>query len=359
MKTHHHLLLGILALFLAPLALQAAKPAKPTSTPEPSVHLRQLIDITMRKISNISDAKQPPLDRTSLMVAQAEYTARLQTALPAQQPMYQAALNVVNSLVAAVEEHEKAVADFHYSKNVHGKQDREDAKVANWQRGPDAGAAARADNAKQQMENEASRKALLDKEKFMNNGALALWTQRVGQLHDAVEQTFTTELVSEQKLAMLTPPAPLTAPTPKPAHKTKEPSASEQYSPVGAWKTSIPGNRPAILKEDNTTVSTGVGSRKGTGTWKWTDQSKGALAIIWSDGLKSDVNLSADGQTMSGTASNGKQVWLFPLHDGGCARCVCGGTGDCENQAGCRSCQRPFGSPRQGRGNFPRARHQI
>jgi hypothetical protein len=307
MKTNRHILTGILALFLAPLALQAAKPAKPTSTPEPSVHLRQLIDITMRKINNISHAKQPPLDRTSLMVAQAEYTARLQTAPPEQQPIYQAALNVVNSLIAAVEEHEKAVADFHYSKNVHGKQDREDAKVANWQRGPDAGAAARADNAKQQMENEASRKALLDKEKFMNNGALALWTQRVGQLHDAVEQTFTVELVAEQKLAMATPATPPPVPVPKATPKPAETSASDKYSPLGAWKTAIPGNRPAILKEDNT-VSTGVASRKVTGTWKWIDQSKGALAIIWSDGLRSDVNLSADGQTMSGTASNGKQV---------------------------------------------------
>ena len=209
----------------------------------------------MRKINDISNAKQPPLDRTSLMVAQAEYTARLQTAPPAQQPMYQAALNVVNSLVAAVEEHEKAVADFHYSKGVHGKQDREDAKISNPQRGVDAGALARADNAKQKMENDASLQALLDKEKFMNNGAVALWTQHVGQLHDAVEQTFTTELVAEQKLAMAAVATPPPVPVPKAKPKPAETSAGDKYSPVGTWKAAKSSYRSAILKEDNTVTA--------------------------------------------------------------------------------------------------------
>lgn len=303
MKTNRHILTGILALFLAPLALQAAKPAGKPSTPEPSVHLRKLIDSTMRKISDISNAKQPPLDRTSLSVAQAEYTARLQTAPPAQQPMYQAALNVVTSLIGAVEEHEKAVADFHYSKNVHGKQDREDAKVANWQRGPDAGAAARADNAKQQMENEASRKALLDKEKFMNNGALALWTQRVGQLHDAVEQTFTAELVAEKQLAMLAPPAPPPVPIPKPAPKPAETSAAQTYSPAGTWNA--PKGTWTLVDDGTFTSATGT-----KGTWQWSDRTKRELDLKWKSGGTGKATFAADGKSIQLTLPNGNASTL-------------------------------------------------
>jgi hypothetical protein len=294
MKTTRCVLPGILALFMAPLVLLAANsPGKP-GTPTPSVHLRQLIDSTMRKINNISEVKQPPLDRTTLMVAQAEYTAKVQTAPPAQQPMYQAALNVVNNLIAAVEEHEKAVATFHYSKNVHGKQDREDAKVSR--------AASRDDVAKQNMENDASRKALLDKEKFMNNGTLATWQQRIGQLHDAVEQALTVELVDEQKLAMAASATPPPIPAPKTTPRPAESSAAQTYSPVGTW--TAPHGQWTLTDDGNFTAP---GAK---GTWQWSDRTKRELDFKWKSGVSGKGTFSVDGKTLEMALPNGAQATL-------------------------------------------------
>jgi len=299
MKTNTWVFLGVFTSFIALFTIEIAQAAP--ASPEPSAHLRQLIDSTLRKINNISDAKQQPLDRTTLMVAQAEYSAKVQTASPAEQPVYRAALKVVADLVGAVEEHEKAVADYHYSKNLHGKQDREDSKVSNWQRGWDAGAAARADNAKQKMENDASRSALLDKEKFMNNGVAATWQQRVGQLHTIVEQSYTTELVAEQQLAMAKLATPAPVPIPKAPPKPAETSSADKYSPVGTWRADK-GN-PLTLKDDNTASRGNI-----NGTWNWTDRSKGALHIAWKNGGSTDLNFPADGHALSGKNSKGAEM---------------------------------------------------
>jgi hypothetical protein len=278
----------------------AAKSAGKASTPAPSVRLRHLIDNTMPKLGTITNPKQI-INEPALTEAQADFAAKAITAPPAQQPMYQAAQNVVANLIGAVEEHNKAVADFHYSKNMHGAQERQNEDISNPQRGWDAGAVARANNAKQNKENADSRKELLDKEKFLSNGTVATWTQRVAQIHEIVEQAYTAELVAEKQLAMVTPATP--PPAPKPASQPKEPTAAEQYSPVGPWKPDTAGPRFLNLKEDNTVV--GGNGGKFTGTWKWTDQSKGALTVTWTDGITMDLNFSTDGRTLTGKSSRG------------------------------------------------------
>jgi hypothetical protein len=212
--------------------------------------------------------------------------------------MYQAALNVVTNLVGAVEEHEKAVADYRYSKNLHGKQDREDAKVSNPQRGWDAGALARADNAKQKMENADSRKALLDKEKFMSNGTIASWTQRVGQIHEVVEQSYAAELVAEKQLAMLTPATPPPVPVPKPAPKPAETSAADPYSPAGTW-TATKGTW--TVRDDGSFV-TNNGFK---GNWQWGDRTKRELDLKWKNGGVGKATFAADGKSLEVTMPKG------------------------------------------------------
>ncbi|MDR3406579.1 MAG: hypothetical protein P4L99_29105 [Chthoniobacter sp.] len=296
----------VLALLSTAPVFAAKSPGKPAgkpSTPAPSAQLRHEIDTTLPKITNISNPKQKPIDRTKLIELQADYTAKAQVAPPAQQPMYHAALVVVTNLVGAVEEHEKAVADYRYSNNVHGKQDREDAKVSNWQRGPDAGGAARADNAKQNMENAASRAALLQKEKFMNQGAIATWTQRVSQIHDLVEQSYVTELVAEKQMAMSTPPAPPPPPPPAPPTSTGA-SASQAYSPAGTWTG--PNGKWTLTDDGNFTNPTG---RKGT--WQWADRTKRELGLQWQKPLgDGKAVFSADGKSLEITLPKGGQVSL-------------------------------------------------
>ena len=274
----------------------AAKHTGKPSTPMPSVQLRHMIDTTMAKIADITNPKRT-FNRTPLTEAQADFTAKALTATPAQQPMYQAAQNVIANLVGAVEEHEKAVANFQYSKNLHGPQDRQNEDITNARRAGNGWA----NNAKQNKENADSRAALLDKEKFLSNGTIATWSQRVGQIHDAVEQAYASELVAEKQLAMLTPPAP--TPAPKAAPKTKEPSAADQYSPVGAWRPDNSGPRRFKINEDNT--ATGGMHSEFSGTWKWTDQPKRAMTINWVDGLSMDLNFSPDGHTLTGKSSRG------------------------------------------------------
>jgi hypothetical protein len=289
----------ILALALFGAApIFAAKSAGKPSTPAPSVRLRHMIDTTLPKLGNITNPKQT-INQTPLTEAQADFTARAITAAPAQQAMYQAAASVVANLIGAVQEHNKAVSDFHYSKNVHGAQDRQNEDISNPQHGWDAGAVARANNAKQNKENADSRKALLDKEKFMSNGTVATWTQRVGQLQEIIEQSYAAELIAEKQMAMVTAPVP--APAPRPA-STPQPSSAQQYSPVGTWQA---GNGARLLLNEDNTASRGVAS----GTWAWTNQGKGALHITWKKSANNvegaDLNFSADGQTLSGTNSGG------------------------------------------------------
>jgi len=274
----------------------AATHVNKSSTPMPSVQLRHIIDTTMVKIADITNPKQS-FNRTPLTEAQADFTAKAETAPAAQQPMYQAAQNVIANLVGAVEEHEKAAASFQYSKNLHGPQDRQNEDITNARRAGNGWA----NNAKQNKENADTRAALLDKEKFLSNGSVATWSQRVGQIHDTLEQAYAAELVAEKQLAMLTPSTP--PPAPKPVPKPKEPSASDQYSPVGAWRPDNPAPRRFTIKEDNTV--TGGMHTEFTGTWKWTDQSKGALTIIWADGVTMDLNFSSNGRVLTGKSSRG------------------------------------------------------
>jgi hypothetical protein len=296
--------------FLFALVLLGATPvfaAKPAATPSPSVQLRQLIDKTLPGISSLSDPNHKPFDRTALTTAQAIYSAEAQTATPEKQPMYQAVLNVMAILLGAVEEHNKAVADFENSKKVHGVPDTKDLEISNPRHGWDPAAVARANKAKEDHVNGGANNAALDKDDFFSKGAIAAWTKRIGQIQDLVTQSYTQEVVAEKQLAMLAPaatppPPPATKPKSKPK-QTKDISALDEHSPVGSWKAANPSNRSATLKEDNT-----VTGWKRTGTWNWTDQSKGALAIIWSDGLTSNVILSPDGRTMEGKATNGHDV---------------------------------------------------
>ena len=252
MKANTCILLGLLTAFIALFAIETAKAAP--ASPQPSGHLRQLIDSTLRKINNISDAKQPPLDRTTLMVAQAEYSAKVQTAPPTEQPVYRAALKVVADLVGAVEEHEKAVADYHYSKNLHGKQDREDSKVSNWQRGWDAGAAARADNAKQKMENDASRKALLDKEKFMslNGVSRRLWQRSVSGNSTASSSNPTPPNSSPSSNWPWSSSPPLRRPSRcrSPHRNQRRPARPASIRPAGTWTAD---NRQSVDSSTKTT----------------------------------------------------------------------------------------------------------
>jgi len=287
----------------------AAKPAGKPSKPMPSAQLRHLIDTTMAKMGDITNPKQT-FNRTPLTTAQAEFTAAAQTAPPEKQPMYQSVLNVVANLLGVVEEHNKAVADFENSKSVHGPPDTKDLEISNPQHGWDAAAVARANKAKEKHVNGDAEKAALDKDQFFSKGAIAAWTKRFGQLHDMVEQSYTAEVVAEKQLAMLTPPSPTPAskpalkPEPNPA--PKEPIASVQHSPVGAWKPDNNGPRILSLKEDNTAI--GGGHNEFNGAWKWADQSKGALTVTWNDGLTMDLSVSADGRTLSGKSSHGLRL---------------------------------------------------
>ena len=279
----------------------SAKPAKKAESALPSTKLRQLIDQTLPRINTIAGPNKVQ-DRTKLAMEQANFTASAQVAPPTERPMYQAAAGLVATLTAAVDEHDKAVANFRYSKGVHGAQDTKDEEISNTHRGWGSGRTAEANNAKQNKENADSRKELLAKEQFLSKGAIDAWTVRAGQLRAGVEQAYEQELIAEKQaaaarapqVAVVTPPPPPKAPAPKP----KELSAAQEYSPVGKWK----GNRGAFmtLNEDNTATRGKVG-----GPWKWTDQAKGELHIDWSDGVTTDLTFTKDGRTLSGKNSKG------------------------------------------------------
>ena len=309
MKTR--LLLAATALLFISSPAFAAKAAKAAAVPRkplPSVQLRRLIDSTLPKISNLAGANAVG-NRTNLTMAQADFAAEAQAAPVAERAMYQAANGTMAALIGAVDEHDKAVANFHYSKDVHGPQDTKDAEISSTHRGWGSGRTAEANNAKQNKENADSRKELLEKEKFLSKGSLETWTVRAGQLRAAVEQAYTSELVAEKQMVAARPPviAVVKPPAPKPAEPPKkEASAAEEYSPVGTWAG--PGNN-IELREDNTFTRGGGG-----GTWAWTNQSKGELDLNYKNRGVSKGVFSTDGQALEVTPPNGKPLKFSRAH---------------------------------------------
>jgi hypothetical protein len=263
------------------------KGAGPKGKVMPSVRLRQMIDHTLPAIGSLQQAKTPA-NQTALTEAQAEWTALAQTAPPAQQPIYTAAANVVQMLLAAEEEHTAAVGNNKYSKSVHGKQDHQDARISNGYAG------------KQNEENAQFRKEELQKEKFMNTGASAEWSTRVETIRTSIEQAYTAELVMEKQtqLAKAATPPPI-PPAPKPA----ETSAALQYSPAGSWKAP----RGQWTLGDDGTFTGPVGQK---GTWQWTDQSKRQLGLHFSAGGEGSAIFATDGKSLHMTMPKGANVTI-------------------------------------------------
>ena len=300
MKTR--LLLAATALLFISSPAFAAKAAKAAAVPRkplPSVQLRRLIDTTLPKINNLAGANAVG-NRTNLTMTQANFAAEAQAAPAAERAMYQAADGAMAALIGAVDEHDKAVANFRYSKGVHGPQDTKDEEISSTHRGWGSGRTAEANNAKQNKENADSHQELVEKEKFLSKGSIDAWTVRAGQLRAAVEQAFTNELVAEkQMVAARAPVVAVVKPAPKPVEPPKkEHSAAEEYSPVGTWAG--PGN-DIEMKEDNTFTR---GS--GGGTWAWTNQNKGELDLHYKNRGVSKGVFSTDGQALEVTPPNGK-----------------------------------------------------
>lgn len=272
--------------------------AKSAEKALPSVQLHRLIETTLPKINHLGP-KNAVSNRTTLIEAQVNYVAKAQTAPPAEQPMYRAAAGVMNTLILAVDEHDKAVANFHYSKGVHGPQDTKDSEVTN------AVGNGRANNAKQNKENADSRKELLAKEAFMSKGAIDSWTVRAAQLRAGVEQAYAAELMAEKQtvVAAVPPPPPATKTPPKPKPAKKESSAADQYSPAGSWASDGP---PWVFNEDGT-FTNGHG---GGGEWKWKNQSNGELELKWRAGAVRKGTFSANGHSLEVEKQGGQPITL-------------------------------------------------
>ena len=273
------------------------------------MQLRRLIDGTLPKINNLAGGNAVG-NRTNLTMVQADFAAGAQAAPVAERAMYQAANGAMAALIGAVDEHDKAVANFHYSKDVHGPQDTKDEEISSTHRGWGSGRTAEANNAKQNKENADSRKELLEKEKFLSKGSIEAWTVRAGQLRAAVEQAYTNELVAEkQMVAARVQPVVVAVvkPVPKPVEPPKkEHSAAEEYSPVGTWTG--PGNN-IEMREDNTFSRGGGG-----GTWAWTNQNKGELDLHFKNRGVFKGIFSADGKGLDLTLPNGNSQKYSRAH---------------------------------------------
>ena len=300
MNTIRFILLGCVAFIATPLLSQTATPASDSALP--SAHLRQLIDATLPNMYNITGGKPLPIDRTTLMGVQVEYAAKAQTAPRAQQPMYRAALQVVANLAGALAEYEKAVSNYHYSQNLHGKSDRTDAKVSSSQRGSDVDAPARGNNAKQKEENDAEQQSLADKEQNTSNAVLGAWTRRIGQIQGIVQQSYAVELIAEKQLAMVAPVTPPPISIPQPVLKPVDTSTPLQNSPAGTWN----GPKGTWTLADDGTIQL----PDGAGSWRWADRTNRELLIHWRNDTYSKGVFSEDGKTLDLRLANGQAAKL-------------------------------------------------
>ena len=293
MNTVRFVVAALVALAMAQAAQGQAVPT-PAKT-MPSTRLRQMIDTTMERIASLTDNPQQP-DRTALAAAQSEWAALSVTAPPPERPTYAAAANTARALLGAVDEYNKAVADFKYSSNTHGPQDRQNLDISNGRQRPGT---ASSNVAKQNKGNADTRDELLRKEEFMSRGVTQRWKVRTAQIGTILEQTYTVELVTEKRMLAARGAAPALPPVQAPTEATP----SQIYSPAGSWAT--PHGTWTLTDDGKITAP------DAKGTWQWSDRTKRELEFQWPQSGKSGKGIFAtDGRTLEVIMPDGGHATL-------------------------------------------------
>lgn len=161
-------------------------------------------------LSDITPAGQPAsvAYRTDVSLLRAAFQAQAATAAPEKKATYTAALRACDVLAAAIDEHDKAAANYASAQAGPTTEEVKDVRISTVRARRGYGKATRANNAKEAAANNQPD----SKQAFMNSAAFNAWTTRVGQLRQQIDSAYAQAIAIEQQAAASSTPAPAASP---------------------------------------------------------------------------------------------------------------------------------------------------
>jgi peptidoglycan hydrolase-like protein with peptidoglycan-binding domain len=126
------------------------------------------------------------LPRQQAVELREKFADEMAKAAEPQKPMYKQAALVMDTIVAAMDEREKALTEARHS-SMPGVQDTHDARVS--ARGRHARAAVKSER----MENNRDQQAAQQKSQFLEEGAMKQWADRTNVLRQTIDRAYAVE----------------------------------------------------------------------------------------------------------------------------------------------------------------------
>ena len=183
------------ALAQAPLTpaniITVAPAGVPPPAPPPSTQLGPFMGAQLGAI--LAPLDHPvSLPRQQALELREHFADQMAKAADGQKPMWKQACMVVDTMVAAMDEREKAATEARHS-SMPGLQDTHDARVS--ARGRHARAAVKSER----MENNKDQSAAQQKGQFLEEGAMKQWADRTNVLRQTIDRAYAVERELERR----------------------------------------------------------------------------------------------------------------------------------------------------------------
>ncbi len=178
-------------------------------TDPPSANLTRFMQVHVPLLSDITPAGKPAsiIYRMDVLLLRTALQTQNATAPPEQKAAYVAALKACDVFAAAIEERDKAAANYASAQTGASPQDVKDVRTNTVRAQNGYGNATPSNNAKETAANSQPD----SNQSFMNSAALTAWTTRASQLRQQIDAAYAQEIALEQPVAA----SPATA-TPSP-----------------------------------------------------------------------------------------------------------------------------------------------
>ncbi len=173
-------------------------PTAPLINPadSPSANLTRFLQAHIAALTDITPEGESGsvYYRTGVSLLRAAFQSQSSTVPPEKKATYTAALRACDALGGAIDERDKAAANYASSQTGTSPQDVKDVRISTMRARHGYGKATQANNEKEAAANNQPD----TNQSFMNSAALTAWTTRVAQLRQQIDAAYAEEIATEQ-----------------------------------------------------------------------------------------------------------------------------------------------------------------
>ena len=179
----------------------------------PSANLTRFMQVHVPVLADITPAGKPAsiIYRMDVLLLRTSFQSQSATAPPERKAAYVAALKACEVFAAAIEERDKAAANYASAQTGASPQEVKDVRTSTVRAENGYGNATPSNNAKETAAN--SRPD--SNQSLVNSAALTAWTTRASQLRQQIDVAYAEEIALEQPVAASSA-TPTATPTPSP-----------------------------------------------------------------------------------------------------------------------------------------------